>query len=163
MDDQKLIEAEFRGLFVGEGCIAWRRRSCGGARKTTTYCVHLSLTQRADNDRVLHWLKQHFGGNIFYTSKASDRAKGRQSSPAFTWHVATRVTVERLLRVLLEGTLPSVKQDQARAALAFLGTVKSRGMRNGYTAEQNAERAARYEAFKAMKRYSTTKCVGKVA
>ena len=102
--------AEFRGFFMGEGCLqlSQHRSGCWVA----SVCIDL----REDDHRALEWCCSLFGGHV--SRKATPR--GHHSKPQARWRAARRETVARIVDVLRAGHLPAKKQREVELMVRAL-------------------------------------------
>lgn len=120
MSINELWEAEFRGLFWGEGSIGFTYYY--SQRGTFLFRPNLKINLRGDDRDILEDIKQHLGGHIYFTKKSrlTHHANGDfWSKPSVEWTVTNQDEVRNIHRILLAGLLPAKKR---RDVLAF-GTI----------------------------------------
>lgn len=106
-------EAEFRGLFFGEGHIDLSRSARG-----SSLMPRLRIGMRDDDAAVVEWCRSLFGGNISrYTPTRS-----------IVWQLTGKAAVLRALRVLDAGTVPSKKRREVQLLLEAVSLVPDRSV-----------------------------------
>ena len=104
-------EAEFRGLFFGEGHLDLSRPSGG-----SSLVPRLRLAVRDDDFAIAEWCRSLFGGSL------SRCARTR----SVCWQLTGKTAMAQALRVLDTGTLPSKKRREVTLLAEAIGLVPDR-------------------------------------
>jgi len=155
--EDKLKDAEFRGLFLGEGyCSIYRTSNkCKYKDKTYNYPVvyraKLSLAQRADNKDMLLWIKERYGGNLWV-----QRDKRITHNLSYHWATDNIGKISQMCKVLLEGVIPSKKLNSIRKVKEYCDWKLERGLQRKMTEEDYQKVKEMYEFCKNNHAYSGT-------
>jgi hypothetical protein len=100
--------AYLAGIIDGEGCFAMHRR-----RGTHIFGTQLQIGNT--DVRMLHWVREHFGGSVKFEKRSQSHHK-----PMWRWASATS-ELESITRAVLPFLI--VKREQAELFLAYRATV----------------------------------------
>lgn len=105
--------AEFRGYFLGEGCITWAH-----ANRSKRHLV-AEITTRADSVETLRWVAARFGGSVHVYERANE-------NPVAVWRLSARNDLRHLLTLLSGGgSIPGGKRREIELALQAIGMLDS--------------------------------------
>jgi hypothetical protein len=112
------FDAEFRGLFWGEGTISIdamsnKRRSTGERFVYPRLRVSMASWERP----MLEAIRDRYGGCITTASRDA----------SITWHLSGRTRLERIVDVLSQGVLPSPKLEELKLFAEAVSLVAPKG------------------------------------
>ena len=137
-------QAEFRGLFFGEGYIGVTKNGKGRRGTGPEYTARLQITLRDDDAEVIYDIQKKLGGTIHRERRGrlaiSANGNPTQIKPYIVWRTRSFNDVRRIIHILEGGELPSRKREQLKIMHRFLRTQSLLG--NG------RELSAKYAAIK---------------
>ena len=102
----ELFDAEFRGLFLGEGCVDIVRS--GKADHHLTVRLRVGMNER--ELPMLTAIQSHYGGSLDY----------RAATRSWTWTLSGAKRAVPVIAMLLDASLPSAKLAELSLALTAL-------------------------------------------
>lgn len=105
--------AYLAGFFDGEGCIHVNKMKL---RTHTGYSLTLEITQRRDNNEILHYVRSKFGGN-FHHKRATFT-----SNPYDRWSIHGNQAINMLVQLL---PYLRLKKLQAEVAISYNNELSS--------------------------------------
>ena len=139
-----LWEAEFIGLFIGEGYIGITKN--GNQRKISdNYTARVQITMRDDDFPILQDIQRRLGGMVYHEGKGrmlvGADGKTRKINPFSVWRCRNTSEVAKVVAILKKGSIPSRKLDQYSVMEEFLDTFGKLGNGRGLGAAYNKMRA----------------------
>lgn len=147
----KIFEAEFRGLFWGDGNITLMVLA---RPKSYDVRARFRILARDDNRKMLEAVKDYFGGYITgHRGYKRETSNGQiyLSKPQIAWSAQTRKQAWKILEVLEQGCLFAKKQEELPLVRRFLEITEERQYR--YTPEQITELQTLQQQLKSMRVY----------
>jgi hypothetical protein len=111
----KAVYGYLAGIIDGEGHITITRSITEGRKVDGSDCVKYICTVGARNTdkRLMAWLKQHFGGEIY-----PNKSKNPKWKTSYNWQLFGNKNLELLLLAILPYL--QIEREQANIALEFL-------------------------------------------
>ena len=107
---EEIKDAEFRGLFLGEGYISIVRiKRYPKGKIVFNYRPQLSLSQRLDNRQMIDWIKNRYGGHIWIAKNIKSRFVGINMSQAAFWTTTNSHEALKICKILEKSSIPSKK------------------------------------------------------
>lgn len=117
--------AEFRGFFFGEGYIGITTNGLS-RNKYLHYNPRIQITLRDDDISILKEIQAKLGGGLYREGlgrKTKKDGKEYQSKPYAVWRMRKKQDIERVLKILDAGYMPSQKRLQINTLRKFIKTV----------------------------------------
>lgn len=151
-------ETAFAGFFLADGMIRISRDKRGGSN-VPWYRQVARITLRQDDEKVLDWIKDNFGGHIFsrgIRNSIKNKKTGEisYSNPVTIWQAEDLDTCKNICKILLMCPIPSKKKEEAKLFLEYAKLKIAKYVRGkGYDIDTLKKFEWYHQGLKDLKRY----------